>query len=169
MHSGTWHDCRIGTEGLFETLLDAKKTPPGFAIVGDSAFPNRASMRGKLINVIKDEYLDRIKDPEKKLRAEALNRCVKRVRQASEWGMRALQGPFARLKQQLPVDAERRRLIISTCVRLYNLRVRTVGLNQIASVFVPIWEQSQTTPDHDRVAAYYAKQYRLNKPPEATM
>jgi hypothetical protein len=114
-------------------------------------------MKGKLINVIKDEYLDKIQDPAKKLRAEALNRCVKKVRQASEWGMRAIQGPFARLKPALPVSAERRRLIISTCVRLYNLRVRTVGLNQIASVFVPVWEQSDKAPDYDRVVEYYAK------------
>jgi hypothetical protein len=71
--------------------------------------------------------------------------------------MRAIQGPFARLKPALPVSAERRRLIISTCVRLYNLRVRTVGLNQIASVFVPVWEQSDKAPDYDRVVEYYAK------------
>ncbi|KAJ1406173.1 hypothetical protein B484DRAFT_300118, partial [Ochromonadaceae sp. CCMP2298] len=57
------------------------------------------------------------------------------LRQAAEWGMRALQGSFSRLKSRLPSDAKKRGRIILSILLLSNLRTHYVGLNQISTVF----------------------------------
>ena len=53
------------------------------------------------------------------------------LRQSSEWGMRALQGTFSRLKSRLPSNKSKRKYIIGSIVFLHNFRTEYVGLNQI--------------------------------------
>jgi hypothetical protein len=44
------------------------------------------------------------------------------LRQASEWGMRSLQGTFPRLKNRLPTDAKKRHDIIYSIILIHNFR-----------------------------------------------
>jgi hypothetical protein len=57
------------------------------------------------------------------------------VRQAAEWGMLSLQGTWRRLLLDLPSDTIFRQNLLVICGYLHNYRTRTVGLNQIASVY----------------------------------
>jgi hypothetical protein len=63
------------------------------------------------------------------------------LRQCSEWGMRALQGCFARLKSRLTSNKELRYSIIYSAILLHNFRTEFVGLNEIAKVFNPHYDQ----------------------------
>ena len=77
------------------------------------------------------------------------------LRQASEWGMRALQGTFARLKSRLTSNKEKRAAIILGIVLLYNFRTKFIALNQIATVFNPLYEQYRNLEGYDRIARYF--------------
>jgi hypothetical protein len=78
------------------------------------------------------------------------------LRQSSEWGMRALQASFARLKTKLTSDKEKRQLIIYAIALLHNFRTRHVGLNQISTVFNPHYEQYINIDGYDKIRRYYA-------------
>ena len=82
------------------------------------------------------------------------NRYVS-LRQAAEWGMRALQGTFARLKCRLPSDSLKRLHIIEGAVFCHNLRTRLVGLNQINTVFSEQYQQYCNLAGYDRIARYF--------------
>lgn len=70
----------------------------------------------------------------------AFNTQLVSSRQPAEWGMRALQGSFARLKMPLPADDHlHRRILLTTCMRLHQVRTRLVGINQIKTVYEKIW------------------------------
>lgn len=71
--------------------------------------------------------------------------------------MRALQGTCSRLKTVLPADKEKRQAIVAACFRLYNVRVRKSGINQIASVYGGLYsdEVIADEPHFDRVERYY--------------
>ncbi|KAF6744650.1 hypothetical protein DFP72DRAFT_822923 [Ephemerocybe angulata] len=76
----------------------------------------------------------------------AYNRELLSYRQTAEWGNRALQGAFGRLRVPLEVNnIERRGDLLETCVRLHNLRTREVGINQIKQVYEACWRRT----DHD--------------------
>jgi len=77
------------------------------------------------------------------------------LRQASEWGMRSLQGTFSRLKSRLTSDKLKRKNIIYGIVLLHNFRTEFVGLNQIATVFNPMYEQYIHLETYDRIARYF--------------
>ena len=68
---------------------------------------------------------------------------ITKHRQAVEWGMRAIQGSFGRLHAKLPSDKEQRRDILTLVWRLHNFRVRTVGVNQIRTVYYANWKQRE--------------------------
>ncbi|KAJ7327634.1 hypothetical protein DFH08DRAFT_816471 [Mycena albidolilacea] len=55
----------------------------------------------------------------------AFDRELLSYRQTAEWGMRALQGLFGRLRLPLSIgDAEERGDLLEMCVRLHNLRTQ---------------------------------------------
>ncbi|KAF9019862.1 hypothetical protein BDZ89DRAFT_1093804 [Hymenopellis radicata] len=129
---GSWHDSRkLRVE-----------TPEGFYLVTDTAFP-----RGT------DQIAGRIRAPMKSgerlpdntaERAYALqfDRQLLSLRQAAEWGNRCLQGSFGRLRIPLKVEYSNvRGDLLEVCFRLYQLRTRRVGINQIRSVYLPIWKE----------------------------
>ena len=64
------------------------------------------------------------------------------LRQAAEWGMRAIQGSMPRLKNKIRFEenGERRR-VLKLVPLLYNLRLTHVGLNQLANTYVPNWSR----------------------------
>jgi len=78
------------------------------------------------------------------------------LRQSSEWGMRALQGSFARLKAKLTSDKHKRQMLIFAIALLHNFRTKHVGLNQIATVFNPHYEQYINFQGYDKIRRYYA-------------
>ena len=74
------------------------------------------------------------------------------LRQAAEWGMRAIQGSMPRLKEPIhyEMNGERKR-ILKLVPLLYNIRLARVGLNQIANTYVPNWS---------RDSSYYIEKYK---------
>jgi hypothetical protein len=65
------------------------------------------------------------------------------MRQTAEWGMRALQASFPRLKDRFIYEENGERLLmLMTVVHLYNFRTRYVGLNEIRTVFLPHLERN---------------------------
>ena len=143
---GSWHDAHCA-RGLFEAILET----PGFVrdgmcIVGDTAFPRTAEMRGHIVTPKRQDEMDRLfldgATEQELVALKVAHNDATTVRQAAEWGMRQLQSGFARLRLPLPLKPESRRLILDTCVLLHNLRVRKVGLSQIRTVYSPIWQKS---------------------------
>jgi len=64
------------------------------------------------------------------------------MRQAVEWGMRAIQSSFPCLKDTFVYeDTDERRILMKMLCLLYNLRVRSVGINQIKNVFMKQLEE----------------------------
>ena len=67
-----------------------------------------------------------------------LNAEATSMRQSAEWGMRAFQSSFPRLKDRfIHEENGERRIIMKMSLLLYNLRARRVGINQIRSVYLP--------------------------------
>ena len=77
------------------------------------------------------------------------------LRQASEWGMRGLQGSFPCCKKRLPGNPEKQKLVISSIVLIHNFRTEIVGLNQINTVFDPEYEMYISLTGYDRIRRYY--------------
>jgi len=65
------------------------------------------------------------------------------MRQAVEWGMRAIQGSFPRLKDRFLFSDDRqdRRIFLHLVSMLLNFRTTFVGLNQLESTFYPLFDQ----------------------------
>jgi hypothetical protein len=62
------------------------------------------------------------------------------LRQAAEWGMRAIQGAFPRMKDAIRIEENgERAVILNLLPLLYNYRLAKVGLNQLRNVYVPSW------------------------------
>jgi hypothetical protein len=75
--------------------------------------------------------------------------------QASEWGMRGMQGTFPCMKKRLPSDHARRRLVIEAVVLIHNFRTDYVGYNQIQTVFDPEYVRVENLEGYDRISQYY--------------
>jgi hypothetical protein len=55
-----------------------------------------------------------------------------------------MQGSFGRLRVPLNItDGIERQELLELCVRLFNIRATCVGINQIKSVYEPIWRASE--------------------------
>lgn len=122
---GSWHDSRIA-ESLYKRLFE--KTPTGYFLIADTAFPHSdARLRGK-IKVPLKSGAQVSADPRERENVLEENRELVNARQAAEWGMRAIQGTFGRLRGKLPISrAAERRQILECCFRLHQVRVRRVG------------------------------------------
>jgi hypothetical protein len=77
------------------------------------------------------------------------------LRQASEWGMRGLQGTFPRCKKRLPGNPFTRKLVIQFIVLVRNFPTEAVGLNQIKTVFDPEYENCISLSGYDRIRCFY--------------
>jgi alpha-acetolactate decarboxylase len=69
--------------------------------------------------------------------------------------MRALQGSFSRLKTRLTSDSHRRGQILQAVMLLHNYRTHHEGLNQIANVFNPEYEEYISVDGYDRIKRYF--------------
>lgn len=134
---GSWHDARVARP-LFEVL--SQQLPPGRYMAADSAFPQGAGRCPGKIRAPLTANSVLPEDQEGLARITAFNRDLVSFRQSAEWGMRSLRGAFGRLRVPLPIgDMEFRQDVLEICVRLHNLRVRCVGINQIRNVYQPLW------------------------------
>lgn len=110
----------------------------------DTAFPRGTSqIEGRIRAPMKSgERLP--SDAQARKRIEQFDAQLLSFRQSAEWVMRALQGSFGRLRLPLEIaSAERRGDLLETCVRLQNLRTKLVGINQLRSVYMPIWQENE--------------------------
>ncbi|CAO3621779.1 unnamed protein product [Mucor hiemalis] len=132
---GSWHDAKIARP-LYHVNFTSRRCPEPYRLLADSAFPCRKEYATKILSVPKEKTL--------KSRNRSKEDCVRdavitKHRQAAEWGMRALQASFGRIHLRLPVDKSERALILSVIWKLHNFQVRTVGINQIRTVYYKQW------------------------------
>jgi hypothetical protein len=138
---GSWHDSRVARP-IFEKLR--LRTPEGYYLVTDTAFPRGTDqIAGRIKAPMKDGTRLPV-DLAERENVMQYDRQLLSFRQTAEWGMRTMQGSFGRLRVPLPIKNSDQRCDILECVsRLFNLRARTVGHNQIRTVYMPNWEGDQ--------------------------
>jgi DDE superfamily endonuclease len=131
---GSVHDSTLAIwGGTYRKLKEIYQRTGGICCV-DSAFAS-----GKAPYLIKSAQ-----DPNVAKSAGELVRLreATSLRQAAEWGMRAIQGSMPRLKDALHYEEKgERKRIMKLVPLLYNLRLARVGLNQIANTYVPHWSK----------------------------
>ena len=66
----------------------------------------------------------------------AIARDATSMRQSAEWGMRAFQASFPRVKDCVLFERKGRCKMIKMMLLLFNLQVKTVGINQILNVYM---------------------------------
>lgn len=135
---GCTHDSSIADWGGLYEKLEQVYNETGLKFVVDSAFTS--SSVDFLIKSSQD-FLCADAGLEERIAVLdniAVKRAATSMRQAAEWGMRAVQASFPRLKDTLPYEENGERRMILTCLfLLFNCRARLVGINQIASVYLP--------------------------------
>lgn len=124
---GSIHDMTLANFGnVYEELADIHERTQGIVVL-DSAFAGEYPFvirSSQNVNMARDEM-------EMVLFQEATS-----LRQSAEWGMRALQGAFPRLKDRMRYEERGDRVKILQCmVLLHNYRVHYVGMNQIQSTY----------------------------------
>jgi hypothetical protein len=138
---GCTHDSTIADWGGLYDKLEQVYNDTGLKFVIDSAFSSSTVdflIKSSQDYLVADAGLDDIDDVRDDI---AVKRAATSMRQSAEWGMRAVQASFPRLKDTLPYEENGERRMILTCLfLLYNCRARLVGINQIASVYLPYLE-----------------------------
>ncbi len=81
------------------------------------------------------------------------------LRQSSEWGMRALQGTFTRLKSRLPSNKRKRYLLLSVIVLLHN---SCLTLFDFVSLLMPAFGLRATRSLPDRVPTVFSLEVELD-------
>jgi hypothetical protein len=125
-----------------------------YKICVDQGFPRSGEASGILVGPIPERSAQRLVSSARD-RLLKLSNIHTSLHQASEWGMRGLQGSFPRCKKRLPTDKVLRQKILETIVFVHNFRTEVVGLSQIKTVFDPEYERSITLEGYDRIAQYY--------------
>jgi hypothetical protein len=147
---GSWADGSLTARFLYQI----KRRIGGFKICVDQGFPRGGDASQMFVG------------PVSKRQARRLHRDVRNyllrisnvhtsLRQASEWGMRGMQGTFPRCKKRLPGDDEMRRLVLDAIVLVHNFQADYVGYSQIRTVFDPEYERIANLDGYDRIAHYY--------------
>lgn len=135
---GSWHDARVARP-IYKLLRE--KTPDGYFLVADTAFPRGTrQIAGRIRCALKQgERLPA--DEQERAQRLAYDRQLLSYRQTAEWGMRSIQGVFGRLRLPLTIEDDKERSdMLEVCMRLTNVRTKRVGINQIRSVYMPIWK-----------------------------
>ena len=104
------HDSRIcAISGLYFPLRSNKYTQPGFAILGDSAFPRvGANLDGKIVQRRKTNELANSRSAISSTYLAAVEKIMGRAmpseRNSAEWGINFIKQPFGHLSIRLPGD-----------------------------------------------------------------
>ena len=147
---GSFHDSQVSV-GLINVVLEHIGR---YKICVDQGFPRSGDMFDKFVGSMSQRTRENLAPAMRQYLLQRHNMYVS-LRQSSEWGMRALQGTFTRLKSRLTSNKLKRKYIIGSIVLLHNFRAHYVGLNQIATVFNPLYEQCLNLENYDRIARYY--------------
>ncbi|CDO76663.1 hypothetical protein BN946_scf184752.g1 [Trametes cinnabarina] len=138
---GSWHDVKVARP-IYKKLRE--KTPNGYFIVADTAFPRGTrSIEGRIQAPLKSGA----RLPQDRVERDMLllrNRQLVSFRQTAEWGVRQLRGGFGRLRVPLDINDDIGRSdLLEVCLRSMNLRTSRVGISQIRNVYMRIWEEAE--------------------------
>ena len=133
---GSCHDSTLAKLSGIYSKIDRVFAEDGGQIVGDSAF---LKYRSPAIMKSAATGRDRGRGGNEG-RLGTIEGQATNLRQSSEWGMRALQGSFPRIRDVMKFEDEQsKENMVTLCflVHLYNYRAAIVGQNQIQSVYMP--------------------------------
>jgi hypothetical protein len=147
---GSWHDSTTA-EALINWSIENLGS---FKFCVDQGFPRSGKLHELFVGPLSKKSRRNLAPILRNHMIELHNLYVS-LRQSSEWGMRALQGSFSRLKSRLTSNKLKRYHIIAGIALLHNYRTEFVGINQIATVFNPHYEQYINISGYDRIARYY--------------
>jgi hypothetical protein len=147
---GSWHDSSV-CESLIEIVLEKIGV---YAFCVDQGFTRNGELYGKFVGPLSKRVRKQLAPALREL-LMAKHALYISLRQSSEWGMRSLQGSFSRLKSRLTSNSAKRQKLILSIVLLHNYRTDCVGLNQIATVFNPEYQQYIHLETYDRIARYF--------------
>ena len=108
---GSWHDSIVCVP-LAVRLI--KKAPESCLCV-DQGFPRNGVMHGRFVGPLSEKSLAKMSPRMRAVQLPLISAYVS-LRQASEWGMRALQGYCPRIKARLPYDKDIRRSLIDSVI-----------------------------------------------------
>jgi hypothetical protein len=135
---GSLHDSQVSAK--LQSIVIEKIGQNALCVDQGQGFPRSGPLFGKFVGPIDEKTRSKLNPTLRRFVIEEHNLCVS-LRQSSEWGMRALQGSFSRLKTRLISDSHRRGQILQAIMLLHNYRTESEGLNQIATVFKPEYEE----------------------------
>jgi len=131
---GSVHDSTLADWGDVRGKLETIYQRTGGVCVADSAF---SSVNAPYLLKSSGD-IAAAKSP---VEVRIIRQCAS-VRQAAEWGIKAVQSAFPRVKDTLQCEENgERKIHLMLMVLLYNMRLELVGLNQIRNVFVPGWSR----------------------------
>lgn len=132
---GSIHDSALAEFGDLYPLLEKTYERTGGKCVMDSAFASK-----KHPCIIKSAQNENSANNPRDL---IILREATSLRQAAEWGMRAIQSAFPRVKDTIRYEEKGARYLLLHCmILLYNYRCETVGLNQIRTVYADALERN---------------------------
>ncbi len=147
---GSWAD-----GALTAWILASIRSRMGsYKICVDQGFPRSGDAFGILIRPVTKRAAQRLHRDVRDYYLRVTNVHTS-LRQASEWGMRGLQGTFPRCKKRLLSDTAKCRLVIEGIILVHNYRTHTVGQNQIKSVFDSEYARVVHLEGYDRISQYY--------------
>ncbi len=147
---GSCHDGSI-TANLLPIIIEKIGS---FKICVDQGFPRSGDADGILVGPYSQRSAARLSPILRPYLLKLSNAYVS-LRQASEWGMRGLQGSFPRFKRRLPGNKKKRKYIIQSIVFIHNFRTHLMGCNQIKTVFDQEYERVITLNGNDRISRFY--------------
>ena len=132
---------------------DTTMTPPVYAVFGDSAFLNETrTTNRKLVRARKTNETFEI--PSSAVLAAGdviMQHAITSERQSAKWGVRALKGPFERLKTPLLRDSYKRYrpiyIYVGICCNLFTFRTKIFCFNQIQTTYERRHLPSVVLPD----------------------
>ncbi|KAI0371862.1 hypothetical protein BV20DRAFT_1067190 [Pilatotrama ljubarskyi] len=138
---GSWHDAKVARP-IYKKLRE--KTPQGYFLVADTAFPRGTrAIEGRIQAPLKSGT----RLPQDPVERDALlmwNRQLVSYRQTAEWGVRQVRSGFGRLRVPLDVsDPVGRGDLLEVCFRSMNLRTIRVGISEIRTVYMCLWQESE--------------------------
>ena len=147
---GSWADGLLSA--LFSDSIRRRIGP--YKICVDQGFPRSGDAWNILVGPMNKRSARRLHPAVRKYMLRVSN-VYTSLRQASEWGMRGLQGSFPHCKNCLPGNFRVRRLVIESIVLIHNFCTDIVGSNQITTVFDPEYERFITLDGYDHISNYY--------------
>ena len=138
---GSWHNSNIA-ERVYNKLMF--ETPPEYQIVSNTAFPRCTNCLDYQIVAPKKKGDQLPESPTAFSWLKVFNNQLVSAWKAAEWGMRSLQGSFARLKLPMPANNHAFQAeVLELAVRVHQLRCQLVGRNQTQTVYQSVKDKFQ--------------------------